>query len=309
MQFEYLVNDAIKFIKDNFPNRTKFYNKCQRDLSYILEALEKDIKNNTNIFTIRVGNQFWYDDQRQISSYETELEVYQFILSRLTDLNKKDFEIASNSINKLISIIKEGPDLSDPQSLKLQQSLTAQHCQRNWNYDIKIPEEDVDFLTKIATNMPTKQNKEYYDLIISTNLGFNRRIFGIAEDPFNTNSQKRNSQVYAPLLFLYVNNKDSDIKRFNNRIESYIKHQKTSVGISSGALALSAAQMNYRTGFCQCFNNKKLKKILKKYGIVAPLSTVLAVGIGHPADHAYNYNEFREEHIPPYNKSIKVFKL
>lgn len=51
-------------------------------------------------------------------------------------------------------------------SLDLSQLGEWQHCQRNWDYSKAVTDEDVANLVNIATQMPIKQNNDYFDLVV-----------------------------------------------------------------------------------------------------------------------------------------------
>ena len=51
-------------------------------------------------------------------------------------------------------------------ALDLSQLSQWQHCQRNWDLSKAVSDEDVDNLVKIATQMPIKQNNDYFDLVV-----------------------------------------------------------------------------------------------------------------------------------------------
>ena len=92
----------------------------------------------------------------------------------------------------------------------IQASLIAERCQRNWNYDIPVKDQDIETLIQVAINMPTKQNVDYYELIVSTNKNFNKSCYDSAINPddpyFESEPNKlRNGQVNAPLLFIWQN--------------------------------------------------------------------------------------------------------
>lgn len=53
--------EILTFIKEQFPFRTKDYNKCHRDLSYIINAIISDLLFDVSSYTIDVGNKFWYE--------------------------------------------------------------------------------------------------------------------------------------------------------------------------------------------------------------------------------------------------------
>lgn len=291
-------------------------NKCSRDLTYILEAVFKDIDNNTTIFTNRIANRFWYDGRRQLKSYDTELKVYNFILSELKKiLDLGGYQKAKRSIDLLINIVVNGPQITDTGTKLVQDALKAEHCQRNWNHNYVIPEADLDALIKVATTMPTKQNRDYYKLVVSTDKEFNSIAHSLSRDLNNPDTPGRNSQVNANALFIYIQNLN-----FGNTNTQFVDNHQgnvhTSIGISSGGLALAAAQLDYRVGFCQCFLNDELKRELRKKGLnLADDEYIkLLVGVGKPNTN-YAWNQIVSlsgtsiQNIVPYQKSIKVFKF
>ena len=197
-------------------------------------------------------------------------------------------------------------------------SKNAEHCQRNWDRSQSIPLEDVQALVDIATNMPTKQNEEYYQLVVSVNPELNRLIYGLSIDPDNPKTIHRNAQLDAHAVFVwFLQNPEqlsmsdkknvipsmivkpeqlsmTDNKNRAGFFDDFRLNAKTSIGISSGAVALSACQMGYRTGFNQCFDADLLKDLMIERGI-ENLSdknnrAELALGVGIPqADTPWNH--------------------
>ena len=195
----------------------------------------------------------------------------------------------------------------------IEASRTAQRCQRNWDYSRPVTKEDIETLIKVATTMPTKQNIDYFELLVSTNTKFNQMCYDIAvnpDDPFfaEGDNKLRNAQVNAPLLMIWVPNYDNplmDERAVNtkdadgNLTGDYEEgNRDIATGISSGATALAAAQLGYKTGFCACMEWPELKNLIKKdftdpellrmrkvLRIVDKLGDKnigLCLGIGHP---------------------------
>lgn len=313
-----LIKSCIEYIRSNFQRvRKGQYDKCERDLQYILDALQKDIQHKTDVFTIRTANRFWYNNYRQIHNHNTEIEVYNFLLSELEkNLPTESFTSAKKSIAVLIKIVNDGPILNDTGSRLSQNAITAEHCQRNWDLDYVIPEEDIDALIRVATTMPTKQNRDYYKLVVSSNSEFNKSIFLTAIDKEDLRTAGRNTQVDANLLFLYITNKnfaqDDMLKNEDSKDDSLL-----AVGISSGALALSAAQLNYKTGFCKCFLNHEIKNMLEQYNIklLEEENPILMVGVGKPnSEHLWNTvinfrKVGRNKRIETYSKKIQIYRI
>lgn len=151
---------------------------------------------------------------------------------------------------------------------------SVEPCQRNWNEEYVMPLEEVDYITEVCTTMPTKQNRSVYTLVRITNKNIINKMF---EASYSDNDVRgtvdRNTQVKANLLLIWVENKN---------IAECTPDLYVGVGISSGAAALAAAELGYKTGFCRCFNSPQVKKILKKNNIRVDKESkiVLMLGIG-----------------------------
>ena len=130
---------------------------------------------------------------------------------------------------------------------------TAERCQRNWDYSIPIPDEDIKTLVEVATTMPTKQNRKFYDLIVSSNPEFNKICYTHAVDPNNSHFVNReihrNTQANAPLIMIWRTTDQTEVEASDMFKDDYMKNYYTSVGVSSGATVLTANALGYRTGY------------------------------------------------------------
>lgn len=165
---------------------------------------------------------------------------------------------------------------------------TAERCQRNWDFSNPVTQEDIKKIVDVATNMPTKNNRPYYELIVSTNLDFNKMCYTHSIDKDNPhfieNKIHRNTQVYAPLLLVYRSaNESGIIDPFNDDFKT---NYLVSVGISSGAAVLTANSLGYRTGYCQCLEQQELNDNMAKHYNIQTTDgrdpPIVMVGIGHP---------------------------
>tara|TARA_A100001011_G_C14107297_1_gene755367 strand:- start:94 stop:759 length:666 start_codon:yes stop_codon:yes gene_type:complete len=217
----------------------------------------------------------------------------------------------------------------------IQASLIAERCQRNWNYDIPVKDQDIETLIQVAINMPTKQNVDYYELIVSTNKNFNKSCYDSAINPddpyFESEPNKlRNGQVNAPLLFIWQNSLNGtetfderclvtrDID--GNNTGDYLDHSvDTAIGISSGATALAAAYLGYKTGFCACmdmptlYRKNKETEFLKVSENLLKAHTTLFLGIGNPKDSMIRSDIEKDgevfKFIGSYDKDINVKRI
>ena len=153
--------------------------------------------------------------------------------------------------------------------------------------------------------MPTKQNQEYYQLVVSTNLDLNKEIYKLAYFDGQRNPSYENhynSQVSAYILFMWCPFINFNISKFGN----YESAGRVSIGISAGAVALAANQLGYKSGFCGCFGQKEVTKKLNsklnlhKKNRIKFIEVGLGIGIPNPR---YNSNEVIEN-----DKVIKVKK-
>lgn len=159
---------------------------------------------------------------------------------------------------------------------------TAERCQRNYVITQLLPKEHVDYITSVCTTMPSKNNKNLYRLLAIQNTNISRNIYvkgaWTPGDPRlkEVSNQYRNGQVYAPLLLIW----DRSICPHD---KDTIEDHYMSVGISSGAAALAAAELGYKTGFCRCLQDKKVEGVLNKHtGQTLNLKITLMLGIGLP---------------------------
>jgi len=196
----------------------------------------------------------------------------------------------------------------------------AEHCQRNWDHSQSLPLEDVQALVNIATNMPTKQNVEHYQLVVSVNPQLNRLIYDLSIDPVNPGTIHRNAQVNAHAVFVWFLNKPESVnmsayENASGFFDDFNLNAKTSIGISSGAVALSACQMGYRTGFNQCFEAHKLRNLLIEWGIEnlsdGNNTPELTLGVGIPPNTDTPWNHVLDDNgelikvVLPCSKNIK----
>jgi len=203
----------------------------------------------------------------------------------------------------------------------------AQRAQRNYDLTKEMPKDDLETLIYAATNSPSKQNEDHFDLHVITD----KKI--IADIHSNTNkhpihplgnfesnafvnqkgktqvNQKicvTNSQTLANVLFLYVE-KDPDSVRCGDTYyalkhkdrsskdwERYITQKNYAIGISVGELLLSASILGYRTGCNSVFNDDPVKEILNIKNRVK-----LMVGVGYN-----NSAKDRKEHATVMNKDL-----
>ena len=196
----------------------------------------------------------------------------------------------------------------------------SQKAQRNYDLSKSVSTTDIKTLIYAAQNSPSKQNETHYALYVYTDrdiiyeiynhtkkhtLGMNEALEkGKGEEWLYENKSVRNSQIYANILFVYVDDEGSargaDHLKAKNGDESsklVLDEQKNiSIGISVGELILSAGLLGYKTGICSGLDRNPIKNIMK-----ITSEPKLLVGVGYS-----NTDMDRRLHAETRNKDVPV---
>ena len=180
---------------------------------------------------------------------------------------------------------------------------TSQACQRNWDLDREIPQEHLDLMIHAATQAPSKQNYSYFDLYAITDREKIKAVTDLTLGATIKNTETKESklvtnvQADANVLFVFDCKQlsqmsqdyqdDQEVKehddweQFKKANESTLRifymDAHRAIGIGSGQLALVANLLGYRSGYCQCFDDDKIKEELNLRG-----HFILLLGVGFP---------------------------
>jgi len=178
--------------------------------------------------------------------------------------------------------------------------IRSQHCQRNWDLDKVIPEEDMKLLETAITECPSKQNFAFYKANFITDretieaIHKNTEGFGVLanpDEPYSPENMKwsTNSQTLANLLVVleYVEPTEAHKWRDEAFGDPWKRDADMAIGIAAGYLNVISSMKGYRTGCCACFNGGAIKEILGTENEIA-----LMMGIGFKDE-----NRPRREHM------------
>ena len=299
-----IITEAILWQKLKYPRRTRDYNKCIRDMEYVIDAYIKDLTDNTSNNIVEIGNKYWTNGIRQINNFAVEEKIHEYII---TYISTKIFNTNQNLINQitllkniLINIIKNGPM---GQSDFLQLTNSMQRCQRNFDLTKTVSDDIVNRLYNIGYRTPTKQNLNSFQIVAFTK---RNQIFEIAKtatsvyDHWESFSKRdraeitsgrrmQNPQVNANLLFMFFHRPESmtsalrleregitgDTPEFWRSVTNF------EMGLAASAIALAAHNMGFKTGFCRCFDRAMLNKIIEPLGLNSDNFSA-ALGVGYP---------------------------
>ena len=168
----------------------------------------------------------------------------------------------------------------------------SQKCQRNWDLNKQIPEEDKNLIIESATNCPSKQNLNYFKLHVIEDremiekIHDNTKGFGPiysdydselrGENSYDENRQEEgemytNPQVLGQMLLAFTKNEDTLLQRQED--DDWSEDRSMAIGIAAGYVNVVATQLGYSTGCCKCMNSEAVAEILGE-------SPILLMGVG-----------------------------
>jgi hypothetical protein len=280
----YLSNKISSWVQENHPNRTTEFDKCSRDLSYIVRALANCLKNNNTLAIDHISGIFVSNGILQLKSTVVELEAYDVLLTELKEIlidvenDAFDFceliilRLKDNLANRSNSLFEKEngfnlQGLARETKVKymfydwdkeMEIVRNMQKCQRNWNHSKTIHPEVIDWLLWHAENAPSKQHEAYFDVYWSADRKTLDELYQYTwgtTHSRNPPSTWRNSQANASMYILFVAKEPST--QLNCHADGSLKSNKdparwenayVSIGIAMGLVMRAANALGYSTG-------------------------------------------------------------
>ncbi len=277
-----LSRDVSKWVQDNHPTRTKDFDKCTRDVSYILQALISCLEENNTQHIDYISRMFFKGGELQLISTDVEFKAYDFLLTEieklLINVDDNSFVFCQGLISRLKLQLSLG--LNNTQNdgfayrgidrqTKIKRMFynwdqemeiirNMQKCQRNWDYSKEIHPEVIDYLLWHAENSPSKQHEGYYDVYWSADRTVieecSKYTWGTTHSR-NPPSTWRNTQANANLYILFVAkepetqlNCHADGSPKSNKDPARWENAYVSIGIAMGLVMRAANALGYSTG-------------------------------------------------------------
>lgn len=189
----------------------------------------------------------------------------------------------------------------------------SQHCQRNWDLNKKIPDEDIEIIIESITQCPSKQNKTFYRVHVITrrdiieNIHHYTRGFGGYPISEGKIKPQTNPQVLANLLLAFESYIPEPVPQhicedyhFDTK-EATIRDQQMAIGIAAGYANIISSLMGYSTGCCACFEPEKVQEILNSENEI-----LLLMGIGHndSSKNRREHQKYPNFQFPSISKSL-----
>ena len=168
----------------------------------------------------------------------------------------------------------------------------SQKCQRNWDLNKQIPEEDKNLIIESATNSPSKQNLNYFKLHVIEDremiekIHDNTKGFGPIYSDYDSELREENSydsdkeeegqmytnpQVLGQMLLAFTKNEDTLLQR--QKDDDWAEDRSMAIGIAAGYVNVVATQLGYSTGCCKCMDSEAVKEVLGE-------TPILLMGVG-----------------------------
>lgn len=245
---EKIIKKMVKYIKNNYANRTNDYYKCRRDLEYIYFAITDDLVNNNDDTTRRIASKFWHKEKRQISSYDVEFVVYDLLKDELKIiLNKDRHNDLENLISKLKNIIKDGPDLSYAEDV-----LQNRRNVVKFN-NVKVPLDLENILDNCIENTPV-QNHTNFVFLKATARDQEIKDF-LVKNFFYNNTYNKHMVAISTAPLVYIIQYSENITPEGNSIND---NDKLQIGIHSGSLMQETLNFGYDYAFIGCGPDNEL---------------------------------------------------
>lgn len=280
-----LANKISKFVQENFPYRTREFEKCSRDVSFIISAIESCLNHGNTQHIDYVSRLFFKDGVLQLKTVDVEFiaydELLMYIKPLLEDAEESSYDFCVEMIARLkdnltngfgtyvdngVKAIKSG-EVKRETALKrlfynwdneMEIIRNMQKCQRNWDYSRNISQEVMDYLLWHAENAPSKQHEGYYDVYWTNDRKVieecSKYTWGSTHSR-NPPSTWRNTQANANAYILFVAKEptttlnchaDGTIK--DNTDHNRWENAYVSIGIAIGLVMRAANAIGFATG-------------------------------------------------------------
>jgi nitroreductase len=278
-----IAKNVSDWVQEKFPYRTTEYEKCTRDVSYIIQSLESCLKENNTQHVDFISRMFFSGGQLQLKSTDVEFEAYEFLLLEfervLENIEPAGLDFCKQLVSRLKTNLTTGfgyypinngfntSDSSRETKVKhmfynwdaeMEIIRNMQKCQRNWDYSRSVHPEVIDYLLWHAENSPSKQHEGYYDVYWTAD----RKVIEECSKYTwgSTHSRQppstwRNTQANANMYMLFVAkepetqlNCHADGSLKSNKDPARWENAYVSIGIAMGLVMRAATSLGLVTG-------------------------------------------------------------
>lgn len=270
------------WVKNHHPDRTSEYDKCARDVKYIIDSLELCLRENTSQAIDYIAKMFFRSEVLQLKSVHVEFQAYDILALQLEillkDAEEGSAEFCKRLLDKLKDHLSTGFETFNTKGVKslaynretnikrmfynwdreMEIIRDTQKCQRNWDLSRDIHPEMIDYLLWHAENAPSKQHEAYYDVYWTADRKVieecSKYTWGSTHSR-NPPSTWRNTQANANMYMLFVAkepetqlNCHADGSLKSNKDPARWENAYVSIGIAMGLVMRAANSLGFATG-------------------------------------------------------------
>ncbi len=277
-----LANLVTQWVIDNYPKRTTEYDKCTRDVRYIISAITMCLKEGDTNAIDNISRMFFDRGVLQLKTLHVEFDAYNFLVNEIKKLIVDTEEGAGSHCDIVISRLKanltkqnevwttNNDELyTDSREDRIKHIMYSwndeqnvmrkmQQCQRNYDLNYTMGPEVSEYLLWIAQNIPSKQYEAYFDVHYTTDRETIDYLYQFSWGSTHSRNPPacwRNSQMNANMYMIFVCKTPDTMYNCNNdgtdqdiKGESRWENSFISVGMAMGLVMRAANKMGLRTG-------------------------------------------------------------
>ena len=277
-----LAKNVTQWVTANYPERTTEYDKCTRDVGYIITSIIYCLKDGNTTAIDNLSRMFFNRGVLQLKSVHVEFDAYTFLveeikkliidaedgagehcslaITRLKQNLCKKTEIWKTNNDELYTDNREDRIKHIMYSWDDEQAVMRkmQQCQRNYDLSYSLSSEVTEYLLWIAQNVPSKQYEAYFDVYYTTDRETIEYLYQFSwgsTHSRNPPAMWRNSQMNANMYMIFVCKTPDTMYNCNNdgtdqdiKGESRWENSFISVGMAMGLVMRAANKLGLRTG-------------------------------------------------------------
>lgn len=287
-----LASEIKKQVIKTYPKRTQYFDKCSRDISYILTALAECIDQNSFSSLDYVIKNFFRGGKLQLSNTEVEFWAYELAESKILNLFKENSidqeyqDIVSNGFKTLKYHLEHG--YADKHYPDNDWTALLQNKKQTVSWSNEIPDKELikSIMREVHQHCNSKQNRVPVEIMCMDQSYPNHRsiLFQHAKDQ---NGKHYNTQLLAPYVVLLFPRDVPSLSAKDQARDSYLE-----IGLIAQFIAMSATAKGISFGFCRCFDDDNRKKFKKTFKRDTP---ALALGLGYYEEKDFEHNPWNTQ--------------
>lgn len=264
INIDQLANESSEWIKENYPTRTRSFDKCVRDMKFVLNALIAGVKDKSTLAIDHVVGIFYRGGKLQLQSTDVEVAVYERLKIKVAELLKQN-DISQDTIdawNGLVNIfvyrLKNGIEFTESE-------WTNRRNYKIYDTEVQIPETLERRLDTILQNVPL-QSSGVSNFVLCKAKHSDREIteFLVKEYFKNDYGAHMVALCTAPLVYLALPAPE-DVAKNLDRNNWILESKLAQIGIHGGVLCNEVIRHGYDFSFIGCTIDNPTEEAKQKW--------------------------------------------